>query len=258
MQGGGVISPFLYLVYDNDLMWELEASEVGLIVHNINCGSPAVADDKLVLSLYKHGLDTLIKICYRHSSKWRYELQPPKCVVIVFHESPIDYRIGNRAWSIGDANVEGGRILYKHLGIYLNKYISIDDNIKEAVSKLKGTFLSLVNSSIHVGGFNPITSKCIYKSVVLSKALYGCELWYSLQPKHVDMLEKSHRFCVKFMQSLLRRTSTDVALSLLNMNSIEVEIDYRKLIFFGQLCNLPPQYCAKAIFIHMLIEYTAP
>ena len=27
------------------------------------------------------------------------------------------------------------------------------------------------------------------------------------------------------------------------------------LIFFGQLCNLPPQYCAKAIFIHRLIEY---
>ena len=69
------------------------------------------------------------------------------------------------------------------------------------------------------------------------------------------MLEKSHRFCVQFMQSLPRRTSTDVALSLLNMNSIEVEIDYRKLIFFGQLFNLPPQYCAKAIFIHRLIEY---
>ena len=84
--------------------------------------------------------------------------QSPKCVVIVFNESPLDYRIGNRTWSIGDANVEEG-ILHKHLGIYLNKYISIDDNIKEAVSKLNGTFLSLVNSGIHDGGFNPITSK---------------------------------------------------------------------------------------------------
>ena len=49
---------------------------MGLIVHNINCGSPAVADDKLVLSLSKHGLDTLIKTCYRHSSKSRYEHNP--------------------------------------------------------------------------------------------------------------------------------------------------------------------------------------
>ena len=57
------------------------------------------------------------------------------------------------------------------------------------------------------------------------------------------------------MQSLPRRTSTEVALSLLNIDRIEVEIDYRKLIFFGQLCNLPPQYCAKALFIHRLVEY---
>ena len=251
---GGVISPFLYLVYDNDLMWEIEASEMGLFVHNINCGSLAVADDKLALSLSKHGMDTLIKMCYMHSSKWRYELQPPKCVVIVFNESPLDYRIGNRTWSIGDANVEED-ILYKHLGIYLNKYLSIDDNIKEAASKIKGTFLSLVNSGIHDGGLNPITSKHIHKSVVLPKALYGCELWYAIQPKHVELLEKSHRFCVKFMQSLPRRTSTDVALSLLNIDTIEVEIDYRKLIFFGQLCNSPPQYCAKALFIHRMVEY---
>ena len=149
-QAGRSYLPILYLVYDNDLMWELDASEMGLFVHNINCGSLAVADDKLALSLSKHGMDTLVKICYMHSSKWRYELQPPKCVVIVFNESPLDYRIGNRIWSIGDANVEED-IMYKQLGIYLNKYLSIDDDIKEAASKLKGTFVSLVNSGIHEG-----------------------------------------------------------------------------------------------------------
>ena len=77
---GGVISPFLYLVYDNDLMWELDASEMGLFVHNINCGSLAVADDKLALSLSKHGMDTLIKYVtcthlsgdtnYNHQNAW--------------------------------------------------------------------------------------------------------------------------------------------------------------------------------------------
>ena len=50
---GGVMSPFLYLVYDNDLMWQLEESHLGLCVCNINCDSPGVADDKLVLSLSK-------------------------------------------------------------------------------------------------------------------------------------------------------------------------------------------------------------
>ena len=91
----------------------------------------------------------------------------------------------------------------------------------------------LINSGIHEGGLNPITSMRIYKSVVLQKALYGCELWNSLLPKHIDILEKAHRLCVKFMQSLPRCTSTDVAFILLNINSIEYDIDYRKLIFFA-------------------------
>ena len=63
---------------------------------------------------------------------------------------------------IGYANVEDD-IMYKHLDIYLNKYLSIDDRIKEAASKLKGTFLSLVNSGIYEVGLNPITYKHIYK-----------------------------------------------------------------------------------------------
>ncbi|MCG8048788.1 MAG: reverse transcriptase family protein [Candidatus Thiodiazotropha taylori] len=251
---GGVLSPFLYLIFDNDLSWELEDSRLGLCVYNINCGSPAVADDKLVLSLSKLGLDRMLDICFRHSGRWRYEFQPPKCVVIVFNESPLDYRIMSRQWALGEATINEN-VLYKHLGIYMNKYLSLDDSIKEAASKLKGTFLSLVNSGIHEGGLNPISSKRIYKSVVIPKALYGCELWNSLLPKHVCILEKAHRFCVKFMQSLPRHTKTDVALILLNIRSIEYDIDYRKLIFFGQLCNLPHQYCVKEFFIHRLVDY---
>ena len=88
------------------------------------------------------------------------------------------------------------------------------------------------------------------KTVVLPKALYGCELWNSLLPKHMEILEKAHRFCIRFMQSQPRCTSTDVAYLLLNINSIEYDIDYRKLIFLGQLSNLPPQYRVKEFFVH--------
>ena len=190
----------------------------------------------------------MLNICKNHSGKWRYEFQPPKCIVVVFNESPLDYRISNRVWFMGDARLTED-MQYKHLGILLNKYLYIDNNINEAADKLKGTLLSLVNSGVHEGGLNPITSKRLYKSVVIPKALYGCELWNSLLPKHIEILEKAHRFCVRFMQSLPRRASTDVAFSLLNLDCIEYEIDYRKLVFFGQLCNLPPQYCIKEFFI---------
>ena len=38
------------------------------------------------------------------------------------------------------------------------------------------------------------------------------------------------------------------------MYPIEAEIDYRKLIFLGQLCHLPGGFRAKEIFIHRLIH----
>ena len=59
------------------------------------------------------------------------------------------------------------------------------------------------------------------------------------------------------MQSLPRNTDTDVTLSLLGLNSIELEIDYRKMVFFlGQLCRLTSDCTIKQIFMYRLSHYT--
>ena len=56
-----------------------------------------------------------------------------------------------------------------------DKYMSIGENVKLACNKLKGTFLSLENCGIYEDGLNPLLRQ-IYNSVLLPKALYGCEL----------------------------------------------------------------------------------
>ena len=113
--------------------------------------------------------------------------------------------------------------------------MSIDVNIKEACTKLRSTFLSLVNCGIYEDGLNPLTMRRIYNAVVLPKTLYGCEMWFNIHASHLTSLERAHRFCIKFMQFLPKTTSTDVALALFGINSLESEIDYRKLVFLGQL-----------------------
>ena len=76
-----------------------------------------------------------------------------------------------------------------------------------------------------------LSAKHIYKSVVLPKDLYGCEVWSTLSPMHVLSMVRANRFCAIFMRSLPRNTNTYVTLSLLGLNSIDVELDCRKLIF---------------------------
>ena len=253
---GGVISPFLFLIYTNELLWELENSGFGMGFLNNSCASPAVADDMVLISLSKFGLDQMIKMCYESSCKWHYEYQPHKCSVVVYNESKTEFNRANRIWRMGNSCIQEDT-QYKHLGIYCNKYLSLDENVKSAVSKLKGTLLSMANCGIYEAGLNPLTSKHIYRTIVLQKALYGCELWDNLSHKHLYMLERAHRFCVKYMQSLPRRTNTDLALSLLNLYNIEREIDYRKLMFFRQLCCLPSAYRTKNVFLYRLLNFSS-
>ena len=51
-------------------------------------------------------------------------------------------------------------------------------------------------------------------------------------------LERSHRFCIKGMQSLGMQTRTDTTLSLMGIFPLETEIDFRKFTLFGQSVEL--------------------
>ena len=67
MQGtrqGGVLSPFLYLCFNNDLINELVASKFGFKLNTRVICAPTVADDMLLMALSKLGLDALMRICF--------------------------------------------------------------------------------------------------------------------------------------------------------------------------------------------------
>ena len=80
--------------------------------------------------------------------------------------------------------------------------------------------------------------------------LYGCE-WSALTSAELFTLERAHRFCIKRMQSFDMRTRTDIAVGLLVTFPLEVEIDIRKLVLFGQLCQLNSNFWVKTMFLCM-------
>ena len=69
-------------------------------------------------------------------------------------------------------------------------------------------------------------------------------------------MERAHRFCIKFMQGLQRRTRIDIALSIISIYSVESEIDFRKLILFGQLCRLNFEHWLRVVFLNRLCTYS--
>ena len=93
---GGIISPFLYLIYIDGLIKLLESSGYGLCTAGADVSSLSVADDMILVSLSKNGLQKMMNICYEYSCKWRYLYNPSKCAVTVFNESRSVN--ANRSW----------------------------------------------------------------------------------------------------------------------------------------------------------------
>ena len=80
-------------------------------------------------------------------------------------------------------------------------------------------------------------------------------MWYNMTQSDILFIERTHRFCVKFIQSIGTRTRTHIALGLLGLYSVEAEIDKKKLILFGQLCRLELYSTIKEMFLFRLCSY---
>ena len=185
----------------------------------------------------------------------KYLYNAGKSAVIVMNERPNEYRSATRSWSLGNDTVSELNT-YKHLGITLSKYCNRSINVEECCQKLRSTFLTLVHCGLFENGIHPLSAKIVYKSIVLPKALYGCELWDALSDDQTLLIERSHRYCIKQMQAISKYTNSDIALSLIGMLPIAAEIDLRKLKLFGQLCRIDPSFLVKSVFTRRLIEYT--
>lgn len=136
---GGVLSPFMFLCFIDDLLDQLCASNVGLVIHGINLTCPCVADDMLLQSLTKNGLQKLLNICVAYFRIWRLDYNVVKCLVIVFNEFISAYNRSGRRCVLGTEHLTEGTE-YKHLGIVFNKHLKSKQNITEAASNIHKLF----------------------------------------------------------------------------------------------------------------------
>ena len=249
---GGVISPYMFLCYIDDLLNELTSCDKGLCIYGINVCCPTVADDMLLQALTIFGLICLINICVRYFHLWRLEHNALKCNVLVANETVAEYTRSNRRWTLGSEQMLE-TTEYKHLGIVCTKKMDMRGNAIEAASHIRRLFFGLISSCFSEHDLNPLTWKRIYETVILPKALYGCELWSNLSESTMTLLERSHRLCLKTIQNVNRYTKTSVALSLIGSTNLQCEIVKRKANFLGQLCRLNPHFAVKQVFLHRLM-----
>ncbi len=186
---GGITSPLFYAIYINDLLKLLDDSRLGLTIGDRSFAAPTQADDITLLALNKRRLENMLEICRNYSSMWRFRYNSAKSAVIVFGESKLKYAIHTRQWTYGSATISEVTE-YKHLGIVQSKYITRPGNIDSVINSARGTFLSLSNTGLHRDGLNPITALKLYQTIVLPRALFGCELWNTISATNMRNLKQ--------------------------------------------------------------------
>ena len=181
----------MYSVFLHDLHIELDNSGAGIRIGGKLFTAPTQADDLLLLSLTKNGVGILICACWKYSCKWRFRYScgdNGKSFVIVYSGTK-DNSALNRTWKYGE-NIIKEVSQYKHLGSIQTKCMETPGDIASVVHSLRGTFLSLQSCGVHSGGMNPISTMKLYTSVVLPRALFGCEMWSSISRASMLKLEK--------------------------------------------------------------------
>ena len=248
---GGVMSTFLYLVYINELITDLQDCNLGTKIMSTPVSNPSFADDIALLAISPSNLQNMIDMVYRYCQSWRIEVNVKKSSVIVFSKKRYEPRVGilyGQHFLPQDKSMT-------HLGIIHDSNLKLGNRLKERIQKSRNALFSMVGQGVNPQGVNPIVSANLYCKIILPILLYGSELWNNMTTTDLKQIVIFQHFVAKKLQGFARRTRSDIAESMLGLFRISSLIETRKLMFLHKILCLPEACITKEIFIRKYFMY---
>ena len=222
---------FFYIVFINDLVEELDKSDLGVSICDIKAGNPTLVDDLTLVSRSPLHLQLMVNIGANYAVGWKFNFSADKCCVMIVS-------LNNRSsdasyiWTINSQTLKQNKSS-THVGIPITNDIKCHGKVQNACRKGRAALHRLIglNTTAQSPKLNPLTLTKLYKSVVIPSAIYGCETWSRLTVSDVNELEKFQHYCVKKMQCLPSQSRSYMCESLLGLPKLSYEIDKRKLLF---------------------------
>ena len=241
-----VLSTFLYIVFMNELLEEIQNSRKGSCIGTTDTSCPAYVDDTVFLANSPNRLQDIVNTAFVYACKNHFEIHPEKTFVSIFGKrlrtinQNIHIKLGNRELP--------QKHLAVHLGILQESSRCLNNTVKEACIKGRNAFFSLANTGVRPCGLNPKVSVSLYKKVVIPTITYGCELWSNLTMDNCTEINKIQRFIVKKIQGFNPYVRSDMCESMLGLYNLMAEVNRRKLLFLGKLCTLPSSSVPNQLF----------
>jgi len=81
---GGVLSPYLFAFYINDIIDDVKESGYGIYMGSVFLGCILYADDIVLLSVSCTGLQRMVNVCAEYGQLWDIRFNPSKSYIITF------------------------------------------------------------------------------------------------------------------------------------------------------------------------------
>ena len=192
---GAVSSAILFAVYINELLALLRQARLGCHVQGVFYGALVFADDILLLSSSRSGLQAMVDICYgfaaRRNLKFGTNSDPEKSKTkcIVFSSSKKDQNNLQPVYLNGDPLPWVKKV--KHLG----NMLQCDNSMSLDIAQKRGKYIGKVNSLLQE--FHYVQPDILTKLInVYATSFYGAGTW-DIFSRDCDRLYKSWNVTIR-------------------------------------------------------------
>ncbi len=170
---GRNLSPTLANIFQNDLHI-FHGTCFPVELHNTKIDSLSWADDLVLMSSSREGLQNCLNRLYEYCTKWGLTVNPKKTVCLIFEKSQT--KLERPKLRFGDAELEYAKIV-KYLGIE----ISYNGSYKEATSARISKALTAINMCKQafstIGNVNTRVAMTAFDHQIMPILTYGCPIW---------------------------------------------------------------------------------
>ena len=246
MRQGGVSSGIFFAVYIDKLLSILRSSELGCHINMVFLGAMVFADDIILLSASRGGLQSMINLCqnFVQQRNLKFGTHPDpvksktKCIIfskrIRAGQQPANIRLNGNILPWVDR--------VKHLGHTLQS----DNSMKIDMAQKRGAFIGKVNSLLQE--FHFVSPEVFMKLLnTYAASMYGSNTWDILS-SDCERLYKSFNVTVRNVFSLDRCTHRYLVEPIAGCLHLKVMLASRYVTFFNSLVKskkMPVRFLAR-------------
>ena len=244
---GESTSPIFFSFFVNDLESDFNVDEVGVMVYDILLKLLMYADDMVIFSKTKKGLQEALDNLDVYCRKWDISVNTRKTKVVVFRKGG---RLNNDyTWYFRNELIEVVST-FKYLGLHFSSTGTFSFNFSETVSTARRALFGLKKLLTTNTEILPKMQLDLFNTMVKPILLYGCEIWGFCRADPIE------RFYLSFLKSILCvKTSTpnSFVYGELGVYPLTLERNYRILKYWFKILRSNDTSFLKKMYNDMLL-----